>query len=255
MGDELTGRATDVAPLTREEKERLQEQESVIQANLYGWRQVMQAFHIIYQENLYRGYGSFPEYVRRQWGDVWTDLSRMSNSRLYRLAEAGEAIADVKDYFEKQSELPNGLKPQAERPQLDVLLPANERQARELLKAPRHQRGQIFEGALRIAGNRPLTARHIEIVRKQLNPPPPRRLDFGEPCSASSSAPPHAVTIADTPASAVPGCSPNVKSLTFHAGVGKIVLRVTSGQLNIPVWITLQALANAGAVTLGDDEA
>lgn len=165
-----TDTTTNLASLSEEQKVRLCEQEGILQEHYFGHRQFMRALYTIYEEGLYVEHGSFPNYVKTRWVAGWTDFMRFSDKRLYQLMAGQEAIEDVQAHYDQQSVSTNGRKSDEDKPKIDILLPSNERQARELLKAPKEERGKVFERAVDLAKGKVPSARIIAQARQQVCP-------------------------------------------------------------------------------------
>lgn len=141
-------------PLSRHERSRLDHCEEVIERGLESFLEVGAALAEVKESKLYReSYGTFADYCRQRWG--------MHRTRAYQLIGASSIVAEMSTMVDKRE-----------------LVPANERQARELAKAPEDKRSEVMEKAA--ANGRP-TASSIRAANEELtkNDPPSERLPEG----------------------------------------------------------------------------
>jgi hypothetical protein len=138
--------------LTIRERGILQSCEDIIKEGLETFYLVGRALMMIRDQKLYRiEYSNFESYCRERWD--------MTPRHAYRFITATSIV--------------DRITPTA-------VMPTNESQIRPLLKLPEEKWQQTWEEAIALAGDKRVTARHVEaIVRGTPLKPKPR--DFGEP--------------------------------------------------------------------------
>lgn len=125
-------------PLTQEESARLAECEIVITKGFQNFYEVGCALIEISDKRLYRDtHSTFEEYCQAKW--------QITARHAYRLCEAAEVIKALPENVTHGSQI-------------------NERQAREIKKAPKEKRAQVVETAAAKAESesRPMTARDVK---------------------------------------------------------------------------------------------
>lgn len=145
---------------------RLSQLEIIVEKGLKSFLETGNALIAIRDEQLYRDeYGTFEEYCKERWG--------ISTSRASRLMTAASAVNDL------EATTPNrlGIVPMGTIPNQDgqecvpLVLPRNERQARELTKIPKEKRKEVWDATLEATGGKP-TAAAVAKVAKVVVPRP-----------------------------------------------------------------------------------
>jgi hypothetical protein len=138
------------AEFTDAEAGALVEAERVIERGLKTFVEVGQALARIRDGQLYRTeYATFEAYCDERWA--------ISRPRAYELMSAAQVVSAMADTGYRS--------------------PANERQARELARAPEEERAEVWREANERAGGRPTAATVREVVRERQAPPPPPPTD------------------------------------------------------------------------------
>ena len=138
--------------LTQTENAKLRKHEDVIQRGKATFLEVGNALLAIRDERLYRqDHSSFEDYCAKRWG--------FSKRHAYRLIESSEVVETVCD--------PLGHTPP----------PENERQIREVAKAPPEKQAEVWEAAVQTApkgdnGKPKVTAQHVRETRERVAPEP-----------------------------------------------------------------------------------
>src|SRR5260370_28927663 len=149
----------DAAALSTEEKKRLGEIETRIRKGMANFLEVGRDLMIIRDEKLYREeFTSFEEYCRSRF-----EIDRTYAHRLIHSAEVMSSLSGGNNVAHGQHSETHGVDNSA--------LPENERQVRELTKAPEPHRQKIWDEAVRTAPDGKVTAKHIrKTVRANFKP-------------------------------------------------------------------------------------
>ena len=120
--------------LTSQDRSQLRKLESVIEKGIATFVEVGEALRTIRDSKLYRDdYGTFERYVEDRW--------QFKKRYAYNLIESAEAAKNVHHGAQKT-------------------VPANERQARELAKAPPEKQAEVWEEL--VADNPKPTAKDVK---------------------------------------------------------------------------------------------
>jgi hypothetical protein len=137
------------------ELEQLAKCEQTIERGLFTFYEVGSALAAIRDKRLYRAeFGNFEEYCAARW--------KMNASRARQLCGAANVMITLGESVTTGNTLPR------------LMLPANERQARPLLKLPEKEWVSAWHEAYTTAPTGVVTGAHVErIVRKRLGQPEP----------------------------------------------------------------------------------
>lgn len=144
--------------LTVLEERELVDLEAVIERGMQTFVEVGNALQLIREKRLYRvDFGTFEDYCQERWG--W------ERRHSYRLMDAAEAVGSLS-------------------PMGHIPIPANERQARELAKAPEEQRVEVWATVVEEAGESRITAKKVkEVVSRMTDEPEVEPPSFPPPLS------------------------------------------------------------------------
>lgn len=124
-------------PLSPEEEQDLERCEKVLMRTKKGVEEAWAALDEIWSKRLYRSqYGSFKEYCKEKW--------KFSRAQGYRLLKAHETMKTVSPTGDTSN------------------LTINERQLRELAKAPKEKQTDVFKKAQRKSGSGKMTNRQVK---------------------------------------------------------------------------------------------
>lgn len=127
-------------PLSPDELARLRACENIIFSGLQSFNDVGSALMRVRDQRLYRASGTFEDYCEKRW--------RISRPRAYALISAADVVSSIG------------------RQTPDLPAPTNERQARELAKAPEPDRGDVWRDAHKATDGKP-TADAIRNARER----------------------------------------------------------------------------------------
>lgn len=166
--------------LTVVEPTRLEQLEAIVAQYAKGFVAVASALWEIQRDELYkeRGFRSFEQYIRERWQGFESSLSQQ---RLSQLAISGKVLENT-TIGSKMSHLSTNSTGKSQQ----TMLPSNERQTRELARAPEAMQGAVWERAQELArAEKPpagiagqfhvpgrVAARHVEWARHELCPVP-----------------------------------------------------------------------------------
>ena len=130
--------------LTPPQKKELETLESVIEGGWKTFLEVGEALAEVRKKGLYRDYGTFDEYIKNKWG-----YSRSYAYNLIGSAEVNEQLSSIEDIKDK---------------------PLNESQLRELIPVPEAKREEAWKSAVKLAGDKPLTAKIVHKAAQRFKP-------------------------------------------------------------------------------------
>lgn len=126
-------------PLRPAEERRLAELEQIIQDNFLGFVAVGQALAEINEQRLYRTESG------RTFEDYCTQLWDMNVRHAYRLIESARVVEQIAEYQNVTHGTQNDTQP------IEIILPQNERQARELARLDPEDRRTVWLGLVQAA--------------------------------------------------------------------------------------------------------
>ena len=126
-------------PLMPAEERRLAELEQIIQDNFLGFVAVGQALAEINEQRLYRTESG------RTFEDYCTQLWDMNVRHAYRLIESARVVEQIAEYQNVTHGTQNDTQP------IEIILPQNERQARELARLDPEDRRTVWLGLVQAA--------------------------------------------------------------------------------------------------------
>jgi hypothetical protein len=145
-----------LSPSQQTELERL---EAVIKGGWKTFLEVGEALAQVRDKELYKGkYDSFEEYWRIELG-----YSRSYAYNLIGSAEVNEQLSSIEDFKDK---------------------PLNESQLRELISVPEGKRAEAWKNAVKLAGDKPLTARIVHKAALKFKPRKAAKSRTSKPASA-----------------------------------------------------------------------